>query len=89
MHQSNTFYQSSDTTNMVGHENTSVYEPGSFRNNIELPRQNTSIDSEANNATLRPSDEQHRANNVQIINNKKLHYVIHSCSSTSSTYAAE
>ena len=85
MPQLGTVPQSSDAINMVGHENTRVYDEGSFGNNTELPGQNTSIDSEANNATLRSSDEQ---NPIQIIN-KKLHYVIHSCSSTSSTYTAE
>ena len=86
MPQLGTLPQSSEAINMVGHENTRAYDPGSFRNNTELPGQNTSIDSEAHKATLRPSDEQ---NPIQIINNKKLHYVIHSCSSTSSTYTAE
>ena len=27
--------------------------------------------------------------NMQVISNKKLHYIIHGCSSSSSTYAAE
>ena len=35
------------------------------------------------------ADRQVLAYNMQVINNKKLHYIIHGCSSSSSTYAAE
>ena len=86
---STNFNQRSDSTNMVGHDNISAHDPSVVtRNNMELSTQNNSLDKESNDA-VRSSDEENRSRNVHIINNKKLHYVIHSCSSTSSTYTAE
>ena len=76
-------YQGSEEANMVGHQNN---EPsGDVRNDI---KQSDSIER-LSNAAVCAIDECSLSNNLQLINNKRLHYVIHACSSTSSTYTAE
>ena len=84
-----TFNPSSDATNMVGHENFRTHAPSdSYTTNVDIVQHSNQINS------ILMSDESvcsetNMSSKMQIVSNKRLHYVIHSCSSTSSTYTAE
>ena len=75
---------------MVGQEtSTSAYDSSSEeRKSMELTNPNHCSGGNLPNSMI-SEDQDTISQNVQLISNKRLHYVIHSCSSTSSTYAAE
>ena len=75
---------------MVGQEiSGSIYNSSSKdRNSMEISNPNHSQNSALPNS-LMSEDQDTLSQIAQLICNKRLHYVIHSCSSTSSTYAAE
>ena len=81
--------ESDEEIRMVGHENFRTHAPSdSYRTNGDIVQHSNHINS------ILMSDESvcsetNMTSKMQIVSNKRLHYVIHSCSSTSSTYTAE
>lgn len=75
---------------MVGQEtSTTTYDTSSEeRKNMDLSNPNNSLNASLPNPVI-SDDQDSLSQALQLISNKRLHYVIHSCSSTSSTYAAE
>ena len=75
---------------MVGQETSSTtYDTSSEeRKTMDLSNPNSSSNATLPNPVI-SDDQDSLSQTLQLISNKRLHYVIHSCSSTSSTYAAE
>ena len=81
--------ESNEEINMVGHENFRAHAPSdSYTTNVDIVQHSNQINSILM-SDERVCSETNMSLNMQIVSNKRLHYVIHSCSSTSSTYTAE
>ena len=82
--------QNSTASRRIGNANSSSFTQDSINNDDqELAKQKFSFKMAEGDAQDSVDDLNVLTNNVPVINTKKLRYVIHSCSSTSSTYIAE